>query len=200
MYQKTFCDIFMVFSQKRGYINYIMGRKGKSYKLTRANKSVLDNYLENELGRPCEYSEQIGAFICIHISMGWTVEKICNKFNELAGKKILHRVKIYRWLNNPKLKDFNDKFYYARELAAQGILDEIINLESDIENLTLDSKAGRVILESLRWRAKVQNPDYFNPVQRQEIQADHRFIIVSSVPEPRALDEKDILDAEYISD
>lgn len=158
----------------------------------------MDNYLTGVIGRPCEYSEQIGRFICVHIALGWTVEKIVNKFNTLAGDKIISHVKIYRWLKNDKLSHFRESWLRAREMAAEGILDRIIEIEDDIQNLTLNSKSARVILESLRWRAKVQAPDYFNPVQRTENKNSHEFVIRSQVPEPRALDEGDITDAEII--
>lgn len=158
----------------------------------------MNDYLNVLVGRPCEYSAQIGRFICVHIALGWTVDKIVNKFNDLAGDKIISRVKIYRWLKNDKLSQFRDAWLRAREMAAEGILDKIIGIEEDIENLTLDGKSARVILESLRWRAKVQAPDYFNPVQRTENKNSHEFIIRSEVPEPRLLDDSDIIDAETI--
>jgi len=173
-----------------------MGQKTK-YQITKKGQGQVDNYLTSVIGRPCEYSEQIGQFICIHIALGWTVEKTVSKFNNLVGEKILSRVKIYRWLKNDKLKDFNDKWNRARELATEGILDKIMGIEEDVQNLTLDGKNARVILESLRWRAKVQNPDYFNPADKSINKHEHEFVIKSQVPEPRPVIEDDIIDAEY---
>jgi hypothetical protein len=159
-------------------------------KLVVQGQPIINEYISNKIGRPVEYTPEIGEFICFHVSLGYTMDKLCDKYNELIGHKILHKVKIYYWLKNDKLKDFRKAFYYAREIAAQGILDSIIQSEENVENLTLDSKAGRVVLESLRWRAKVQNPDYFNPVQKSQSQVDHTFVIRTEIPEPKLVDLK----------
>ena len=112
-------------------------RKKSTKQIIINTQPKVENYLIQEIGRPIEFTESIGEFICFHVAMGLTVKKICEKYNTLAKDKILHNVKIYYWLNNDKLKKFNEMFYYARELAAQGILDDIMENEGDIENLTL---------------------------------------------------------------
>jgi len=164
-------------------------KKLSNMEIISQGQPVIKDYIISKLGRPVEYMDSIGEFICLHIAIGLTVKKICNKYNSLVGDQILHPVKIYRWLKSDKLSHFRDQYYYAREIQADQILDHIIEKEEDIENLTLESKAGRVILESLRWRAKVQCPDYFNPVQKTKAEVDHTFVIKTEVPEPRLINK-----------
>jgi hypothetical protein len=165
-------------------------KKVSEFNLDIKGKGIVPKYISNKMGRPLTYSDDIGMFICFHISLGKTIKSICELYNKLVGYKTLHPVKIYYWLKNDKLSHFRDQYYYAREIQAQGILDEIIEKETDIANLTLESKSGRVILESLRWRAKIQNPDYFNPVQKTKSEVDHTFVITTQVPDPLPLPPK----------
>jgi len=160
----------------------------------------LKNNLEKTNGRPLEYTEPIGDFILTYISLGYTVENICTKFNKITGEEFLTRMKINSWLGNKKLKKFKAQFLRGKEIASFNLLDEMVDKEKDIENLTLDSKAGRVILESMRWRAKVQNPDYFNPANKTELTADHTFKVYTQMPDPDLINEEDIMDAEINPD
>ncbi len=126
------------------------------------------------------------------------MDNICTKFNKITGDDFLNRMKIYNWINNKNLKKFKMQVLRARELAAFTVLDDIMDKEKDIENLTLDSKAGRVILESLRWRSKIQNPDYFNPVNKNTLSADHTFKIITQMPDPAPLNQDDIMEGELL--
>ena len=140
-----------------------------------------------DIGRPVTYTKQIGAFICNLVANGKTIQNVIDIYNESVPDTKLNKTKIYSWLHNIKLKTFHDHYYYARELSTNGILDDIIDLENDIISDAVSFKSGRVVLESKRWRAKVQNPDYFNPVQKQEIEDNKTIIIKASIPVPLPL-------------
>jgi hypothetical protein len=159
-----------------------------------------------DLGRPVDYTLEIGAFICNLISEGKTIQNVIDAYNGTDPVTKLTKTKIYSWLKNNKLKTFHEWYYYAREVSTNGILDDIIQLEDDIISDTVSFKSGRVALESKRWRAKVQNPDYFNPVQKTEEDHKHEIIIKASIPGPLPLPaqyqvgdtshESEIVDAE----
>jgi hypothetical protein len=142
------------------------------------------------IGRPVEYTEQIGGFICNLISEGKTIQVIIDLYNEIVPETKLTRTKIYSWLKNPKLKQFHDNYYFARELSTNGILDDMIQLEDEIISDTVSFKSGRVVLESMRWRAKVQNPDYFNPATKVEEDHKHEIIIKANIPTPLPLPDQ----------
>jgi hypothetical protein len=140
-----------------------------------------------DVGRPVDYTPEIGAFICSLISEGKTVQNVIDAYNEIVPETKLTRSKIYSWLKNIKLTTFQNWYAYARELSTNGILDDIIDLENDIISDAVSFKSGRVVLESKRWRAKVQNPDYFNPVQKTEEDHKHEIVIKASIPVPLPL-------------
>ena len=157
-------------------------------------------------GRPVTFTNDIGGFICYHISEGLTLNNIIDLYNEIEPESPLTRSKIYSWLNNVKLLTFRKQYYYARELSTNGILDDIIDLENDISSDTVSFKSGRVVLESKRWRAKIQNPDYFNPVDKTEANDKREIIIKAYIPVPLPLpdqlrinntdDEAEVIDGE----
>ena len=151
-----------------------------------------------KIGRPVEYTDEIGGFICNLISEGKTVQNIIDIYNESTPIIKLTRRKIYAWLHNSELKHFRYNFTFARELSSNGILDDMIDMEDDIISDTVSFKSGRVVLESKRWRAKVQNPDYFNPVKKVEEDHKHEIIIRANIPEPLPLpDTHNVVEAEY---
>jgi hypothetical protein len=154
--------------------------------------------LAKEIGRPVKYTEEIGGVICYLIAQGKTVKWIVEWWNELNPDNRLNTVLIYGWLRNDKLKRFHDLYHYARESQATGILDEIIDMEEDIKSGDQGFKSGRVVLESKRWRAKVQNPKYFNPGNKDEVKHSHEFIIKSDIPQPKQLNDIDVIDAEIV--
>ncbi len=189
----------ILLSLKRGYNIWMIITK----QIKKRNKELevspkLTNHLKRKNGRPLEFTEQIGDFILMYLSLGYTMDNICTKFNKITGDDFLNRMKIYNWINNKNLKKFKMQVLRARELAAFTVLDDIMDKEKDIENLTLDSKAGRVILESLRWRSKIQNPDYFNPVNKNTLSADHTFKIITQMPDPAPLNQDDIMEGELL--
>ena len=162
--------------------------------------SGIKSWTENHFGRPLEYTDEIGMFIVNGMISGMSVQKVCNHYNEImTGESdviIISPVKVYHWIKNPKLSHFQTAFYYARNLQTETILDHIIETEEDIEDGTLDSRPGRVILESKRWRAKVQNPDYFNPVDKKAVLVKGEIVIQSNIPLPKLLEDVDIIEAE----
>jgi hypothetical protein len=154
--------------------------------------------LAKQIGRPVKYTEEIGGVICYLISQGYTVKRICEEWNEDNPDNKLNPVLIYGWLRNDKLKTFHDLYYYARENQTTQILDDIMDMEEEIKSGDQGFKSGRVVLESKRWRAKVQNPGYFNPGNKDELTVSHEFIIKSDIPQPQLLDDNDIVDAEIV--
>ncbi|MHA2113731.1 MAG: terminase small subunit-like protein [Candidatus Hodarchaeales archaeon] len=154
--------------------------------------------LAKDIGPLCKFTEQIGIVICFLISQGYTVKRICSEWNEDNPDNRLNPVLIYKWLKNDKLKNFHDLYYYARESQTNQILDDIMDMEEEIKSGDQGFKSGRVVLESKRWRAKVQNPGYFNPGNKDELTVSHEFIIKSDIPQPQLLDDNDIIDAEIV--
>ena len=122
--------------------------------------------------------------------LNWAVDKwnIDNKNNQIT------RVCVYSWLKSDKSKHFTDAFHYARQHQGQSILDDIQGLEEQILGhnlpdgvLPVDSKSGRVVLESMRWRAKAQDPDRFGQRLNVKEKSERTFIIKSSIPLPGEL-------------
>jgi hypothetical protein len=151
--------------------------------------------LFNKLVHPSmKYTDEIGVFLVQELMDGSALQWAVDKWNDQNKDNKITRVAVYRWLKSDKLKHFSDAVSYARQQQGQSILDDIQSLEVQILGrdlpdgvLPVDSKSGRVVLESMRWRAKAQDQDRFGQRINIKEKSERTFIIKSSIPEPGRL-------------
>ena len=74
-------------------------------------------------GRPCEYTPEIAATICLRMAEGETLRAICRDSDTPA------RSTVYQWLS--KNPEFADLYTQAREALVEHWADEILDISDD---------------------------------------------------------------------
>lgn len=89
-------------------------------------------------GRPTDYTDEIADTICLRLSEGESLNKIC--FDDGMPCKAT----VYNWLANEKHRDFLDKYTRARERQAETFVDECLDIAdmSDFDTKTKTTKGG----------------------------------------------------------
>ncbi len=87
-------------------------------------------------GRPTIYRDSIVKAICIRLSIGDSLNKIC-QLDGYPGKAT-----VYRWLLSNEV--FRDKYQQAREMQQENFLDDIIDIadETSSDYTTVEGKNG----------------------------------------------------------
>ena len=77
------------------------------------------------MARPTDFSPELAATICLRIAEGESLRKIC-KDDAMPGKTT-----VLRWLGQDEHKEFRDQYARARELQADLLADDIIEIADD---------------------------------------------------------------------
>lgn len=91
-----------------------------------------------KLGRPCEFTKEIGNQICQRIANGESVRTIV-KDEEMPASS-----SIFRWLLEEDKKDFWEQYEKARNIQAELMFEELLDIADDGTNdwVTKQSKTG----------------------------------------------------------
>lgn len=106
-------------------------------------------------GRPTDYNEEIANKICDLISDGQSLRKICERQDMPAKGTVLRWVSVH--------KEFQDQYAYARELQADVLFDETLDIadqydpENDTENPDHIQRA-RLRIDTRKWIAGKLRP------------------------------------------
>lgn len=111
-------------------------------------------------GRPTTYTDEIADEICNRLIAGESLNKIC--FNEHIPSKAT----VYNWLDNPKRKEFLDKYSRARERQAENFVDECADIAdfTEQDTITKQTKDGD----------EYEVPDY-EWISRSKLRVDTRL-------------------------
>ena len=90
---------------------------------------------KNKVGRPSDYCEEVIEEICLRLSFGEGLVKICR------DEHMPHRATVIKWLL--KHKEFNDKYAQAREAQADFLLEELLDIADSAEGDMLLDKDGK---------------------------------------------------------
>jgi hypothetical protein len=114
------------------------------------------------MGRPTKYNEELALKICerlAHSDKGLVF--ICNEFD-------LNPSTIYEWINNNP--EFSNKYARAREMQADYLADQIIDISDETTNDTIKTEAGleltnheaiarsRLRVDARKWKASKLYP------------------------------------------
>lgn len=80
------------------------------------------------MGRPSEYTDEIGQEICARLADGKSLRKICLDDDMPAQSTV------YKWLLNPLHETFVENYARARELQADTLFDECQDIADDGSN------------------------------------------------------------------
>jgi len=89
---------------------------------------------KNKVGRPSGYSEELANEICLRLSYGEGLVKICR------DEHIPARSTVISWLF--KNKEFADRYAQAREAQADFLLEELLDIADSAEGDMLLDKDG----------------------------------------------------------
>lgn len=92
--------------------------------------------VKKAIGRPSSYTKKVGDIICERLADGESLRSICSE------DKMPRKTTVFRWLKSNAA--FRDQYARARELQADGFVDEIIEIadEECIYVRKLDGKAA----------------------------------------------------------
>jgi hypothetical protein len=107
-------------------------------------------------GRPSLYSEEIVDILCRRIAEGSSLNKIC-KDEDMPGFST-----VMAWLNQHK--EFQDKYAYARELQAETIFDEFLDLADEADGS--NANAIRVRVDARKWALSKLKPKKYGDKQQ----------------------------------
>ncbi len=92
-------------------------------------------------GRPSLYTEALAANICRRLAEGETLRAICRD-PAMPDKAI-----ILRWLADKKKADFRDQYAHAREMQADALFDEALEIADDVSGDWSTDKDGKKVLD-----------------------------------------------------
>ena len=84
------------------------------------------------MARPTKYTEEIAATICARLMAGESLIRICR------DSKMPDKSNVFRWLADPEKAEFRDQYAHAREVQAETMSDEILEIADDGSNDWMD--------------------------------------------------------------
>ena len=128
------------------------------------------------------YTEKLGRAICERLMMGKSLKSICE------DPRMPTKRTIVRWLADPRLADFREMYYYARRVAAEILVDEIIEIADDhsgdwkpiynkhgeLVDIKADNEAiqrSRVRIDTRKWYAMKLMPKIYGDKTQIELDA-----------------------------
>lgn len=133
-------------------------------------------------GRPSDYTQELAYIICEEIMQGKSLRAICKREDMPALSTIC------RWLSNNK--DFQEQYTRAREIQAELLADEIIEISDDgskdevehpmVEGATMTNyeniQRSKLKVDSRKWVASKLLPKKYG--DKQEIQHTGQIVVV----------------------
>ncbi len=125
------------------------------------------------VGRPSDYTQQVADEICERIADGISLRTIC------ATDDMPAKATVFRWL--AARADFRDQYARAREVQADALADELLDIADDANNDWMERKGEDG--QSLGWRENGE------AIQRSRLRVDTRKWIASKL-KPKKYGEK----------
>lgn len=131
------------------------------------------------------YTDAIARKICERLMLTESLKNIC------ADPKMPSMPTVARWLTDPRLTEFREMYYFARRVAAELLVDEIIEIadESEDDWKPVHNKDGELI----DWK-----PDN-EAIQRSRVRIDTRKWYASKMV-PRIYGDKVEVDLDATGD
>ncbi len=92
-------------------------------------------------GRPSLYTEVLAAEICRRLAEGETLRSVCR------DKAMPDKATILRWLADKKKADFREQYVYAREMQADALFDEALEIADDASGDWAEDKDGKKVVD-----------------------------------------------------
>lgn len=156
---------------------------------------------KGKAGRPCSYTEEIGAEICFRISEGESLNSI------VRDDHMPNKSTVIRWAmfgkdeyhySDPKVREklaiFSDHYAYARMVQAENLIDECTNISDDGHNDFMEktTKGGNDIVafnheHVQRSKLRVETRKWLGEIYLPKVQAIRNREIALATKQPLVL-------------
>ncbi len=92
-------------------------------------------------GRPSLYTEALAAKICRRLAEGETLRSVCR------DEKMPDKATVLRWLGDKAKTDFRDQYAHARDMQADALFDEALEIADDISGDWFTDKDGKKVVD-----------------------------------------------------
>ena len=123
------------------------------------------------MGRPSDFTKELGDKICSELSKGRSLRSICE------GDEYPSRITVFSWLR--KNQDFLNQYEIAKQESADSYADEIVDIADDGTNDYMERQVGDKTIT-------VPNTEH---IQRSRLRVDARKWIASKL-KPKKYGEK----------
>ena len=96
---------------------------------------------KRKTGRPSLYTEVLAAEICRRLAEGETLRSVCR------DKAMPDKATVLRWLADKKKADFREQYVYAREMQADALFDEALEIADDASGDWTEDKDGKKVVD-----------------------------------------------------
>lgn len=139
-----------------------------------AGKAKTTQKGKGTVGRPTDYTPELGDLICDMLAEGMSLRKVC------TNKNMPDKSTVFRWL---RIHDaFRDQYTRAKEEAADALAEELLDIADDAANDTMTiTKNGR--------KMEVVNHENIN---RSRLRVDTRKFLMAKMKPKRYGDKLDL--------
>ncbi len=92
-------------------------------------------------GRPSLYTEALAAKICERLAEGETLRSVCR------DEKMPGKTTVLRWLGDEKNTEFRDQYAHARDMQADSLFDEALEIADATSGDWITDKDGKKVLD-----------------------------------------------------
>ncbi|MDP5216704.1 terminase small subunit protein [Ruegeria sp. 2205SS24-7] len=129
------------------------------------------------MARPSDYCEEIAGAICERLAEGESLREIC-RADDMPAKGT-----VFRWL--AKHQEFQDQYARAREVQADAIFDEVLEIADDASNDWMERSGeegvgwqingehiqrSKLRIDARKWMAGKLRPKVYGDKQTHELQ------------------------------
>lgn len=120
-----------------------MSKRGKASRTTKGVKA-------RKRGRPSVFTQRLADTICERITLGESLRAICQDQGFPSLKTVM------RWLNGPGYEPFRQQYARARELQAEVLFDQILEIADDSSKDTVQGEHGPIINAEVVTRSRLR--------------------------------------------
>jgi len=105
------------------------------------------------MGRPTDFTSELADAICERLADGESLRSIC------SGDTLPHKATVFRWL--AKNADFRDQYTRAREVQADSLVDDIIDIADADVTEPVEVQQARLRVDARKWLAGKLRPKVY---------------------------------------
>ena len=116
------------------------------------------------MGRPTKYSAQCAGEICKRLAQGLSLSKVC------LDSGLPSRDTVYKWLTEHA--DFSDNYTRARELYADRVFDELLDICDDEDLKPQDVQKAKLQIDTRKWMLARMSPRKYGDRSALEVSGE----------------------------